>query len=73
MKIRREVLHYIVNDYPYIQETVKADENTYLSYFFEYKQNSQLILSHFNYRDQGPWYKWVIIRWESNNKQNKQR
>ena len=32
MKLSKKVIHYIVNDYPYIQETVKAGENTYLSY-----------------------------------------
>ena len=62
MKLSKVALHYIVNDYAYIQETVKAGENTYLSYFSEYKQNNQLFFCHCNYRDQGLWYDWVMIR-----------
>ena len=40
MKLSKKALHYIVNEYPYIEETVKAGENTYLSYFLKYKQNN---------------------------------
>ena len=73
LKLNKEALHYIVNDYPYIQEPVKAGENTYLSYYSKYMQNNQLIYCHCNYRSEGPWYDWVMIRWEPNYKQNKQR
>ena len=31
-------------------------------------QNNQLICCYCKYRDQGPWYDWVMIRWEPNNK-----
>ena len=69
MKLCKEALHYIVNEYPYIQNnTVKAGDYTYLSYFSEYMQNNQLICCHCNYRSEGPWYDWVMIRWEPNNK-----
>ena len=30
--------------------------------------NNQLIYCHFNYRSEGPWYDWVMIRWEPNDK-----
>ena len=33
MKLNKEAIHYIVNEYSYIQETVNAGENIYLSYF----------------------------------------
>ena len=68
MKLCKEALHYIVNEYPYIQDTVNAGDYTYLSYFSEYKQNNQLIHCHYNYRSEGPWYDWVMIRWEPNDK-----
>ena len=54
MKLCKKALHYIVNEYPYIQEPLKAGENIYLSYFSEYKQNNQLICCHYNYRSKRP-------------------
>ena len=73
MKLCKEALHYIVNEYPYIQDTINAGKNTNLFYFSEYKQNNQLICCHYNYRSEGPWYDWVMIRWEPITKQNKQK
>ena len=43
MKLSKETIHYIVNNYLYIQENLKAGEITYLSYFSECKQNNQIM------------------------------
>ena len=58
----------IIDKYPPIQESFESGKNVFLSYYSEYKKNNGLFRAHFNYRSEGPWYDWVMIRWESNSK-----
>ena len=36
--------------------------------FLNTRNNNNLFRAHCNNRGQGPWYDWVMIRWESNSK-----
>ena len=65
---KNDVLQYIVDDYSPIQESFEPGKNVFLSYFSEYKINNNLFRAHCNYRSEGPWYDWVMIRWESNSR-----
>ena len=68
LELRNDVLEYLIDKYPPIQESFNPGKNVFLSYFSEYKKNNDLFRAHFNYRSEGPWYDWVMIRWESNSR-----
>ena len=62
LELRNDVLEYIVDKYPPIQESFEPGKNVFLSYFSEYKKNNNLFRAHCNYRNEGPWHDWVMIR-----------
>ena len=49
----------------------KAYNGTYtmvqFNMFFEYKRNGVLFRTHNNYRSNGRWHDWVMVRWQSDN------
>ena len=66
-----ETLDYIVNGY-----CVDLEMNTCsLDYWSEHIKDGTLYRAHIDYRKQGPWYDWVMIRWEPDKKtiQSKQK
>ena len=62
LELRNDVLEYIVDTYSPIQESFESGKNVFLSYFSEYKKNNDLFRAHCNYRSEGPWYDWVMMR-----------
>ena len=68
LELRNDVLEYIIDNYPPIQESFEPGKNVFVSYFFEHKKNNDLFRAHCNHRSEGPWYDWVMIRWESNSR-----
>ena len=61
------VLEYIVKEYfVKLKHVTSHNERSkyVLNYFSEYNHNGNLYRSHSNYRGNGPWYDWVIIRWK---------
>ena len=71
LKLSTETLDYIVNGY-----CVDLEMNTCsLDYWSEHIKDGTLYRAHIDYRKQGPWYDWVMIRWEPDKKtiQSKQK
>ena len=64
MRLPENVLHYILNDYEPIQETMKEKKQANLNFSSEYKRNGEIFRGHSNYKKQGKWHDWVMIRWE---------
>ena len=64
MRLHHDALDFILNDYEPIQEVINTEECIDLSYFSEYKRNNELFRAHPNYKQEGEWYDWVMIRWE---------
>ena len=64
MKIPGDALNFIVNEYEPIQESINSEEYIDLKYFSEYKKNNKIFRAHPNYKQEGKWYDWVMIRWE---------
>ena len=68
LKLSTEILDYIVNGY-----CVDLEMNTCsLDYWSEHVKDGTLYRAHIDYRKQGPWYDWVMIRWEPDKKLSNQ-
>ena len=72
--LNEETLNYLVSDYEPIQNTIKAGKTTFLSYYSEYKKDNKVFRAHSNYKKEGAWNDWVMIRWkrDGNFKQKKE-
>ena len=46
-------------------KSMKEKKHANLNYSSEYKRNGKIFRDHSNYKKQGKWYDWVMIRWES--------
>ena len=63
MILSDETLNFLTNEYGPIQETINGDEYIELNYFSEYKRKNKVFRAHPNYKQEGKWYDWVMIRW----------
>ena len=43
LELRNDLLEYIIDYYPPIQESLNPGKNVFLSYFSEYKKNNDLL------------------------------
>ena len=53
----------------YVNEFVRDDSEVEnrtlrLTFFSEYKQNGIVYRAHNDFRKSGPWYDWVMVRWD---------
>ena len=60
MKLNKDTLNFLVKTYC----CGSSQNETTISYFSEYKQGDKLYRGILNYRGQGPWFDWAMIRWE---------
>ena len=71
LRLSNETLDYIVNGYCVDLELNKCS----IDYWSEHIKDGTLYRAHTDYRKQGPWYDWVMIKWEPDGKtiQTKQK
>ena len=59
--IDEQCVKYIVDSYCQLE----INESMDLFYFSEYRKDGQIYRAHTDYRQQGPWHDWVMVRWEA--------
>ena len=64
MELTNKMLTYILEKYPPVQKRLKTEKYVDIKYFSEYKRNNELFRAHPNYKQEGKWYDWVMIRWQ---------
>ena len=78
MKLDNDAIQYLVDRYttPFLASEDQEPGKVYklqLTYYSEIRTPNGILRAHHSYRQQYPWYDWVMIRWEKATRRKQSR